>query len=195
MFCGFGALNDASLDSSSFISNQSLDQGSSKGQQVKLAGGGQLVSSGGHSDVNQNEGEKDGRSVPDGGPGLGTTSKEIDQHRAIQFQKSAFNAQVENRLDDAISNYKKLLETDFVSQISPDHPGYKMRYAALKNLTRILPKSENNDAIYYLKEAIKLDSTEVSFDWPIVSSDWLIDYCSAHSGGDSGNERSKLEII
>ena len=195
MFCGFGALNDASLDSSSFISNQSLDQGSSKGQQVKLAGGGQLISSGGHSDVNQNEGEKDGRSLPDGGPGLGTTSKEIDQHRAIQFQKSAFNAQVENRLDDAISNYKKLLETDFVSQISPDHPGYKMRYAALKNLTRILPKSENNDAIYYLKEAIKLDSTEVSFDWPIVSSDWLIDYCSAHSGGDSGNERSKLEII
>ena len=41
--------------------------------------------------------------------------------------------QVENRLDDAISNYKKLLETDFVSQISPDHPGYKMRYVALKN--------------------------------------------------------------
>ena len=195
MFCGFGALNDASLDSSSFISNQSLDQGSSKGQQVKLAGGGQLVSSGGHSDVNQNEGEKDGRSGPDGGPGLGTTSKEIDQHRAIQFQKSAFNAQVENRLDDAISNYKKLLETDFVSQISPDHPGYKMRYAALKNLTRILPKSENNDAIYYLKEAIKLDSTEVSFDWPVLCSDWLIDYCSAHSGGDLGSERSKLETI
>ena len=160
MFCGFGALNDASLDSSSFISNQSLDQGSSKGQQVKLAGGGQFVSSGGH--VNQNEDEKDVRT--DGGPGLGTTSKEIDQHRAIQFQKSAFNAQVENRLDDAISNYKKLLETDFVSQISPDHPGYKMRYAALKNLTRILPKSENHDAIYYLKEAIKLDSTEVSSD-------------------------------
>ena len=113
MFCGFGALNDASLDSSSFISNQSLDQGSSKGQQVKLAGGGQFVASGGQSDVNQNEGEKDGRSGADGGPGLGTTSKEIDQHRAIQFQKSAFNAQVENRLDDAISNYKKLLETDF----------------------------------------------------------------------------------
>ena len=195
MFCGFGALNDASLDSSSFISNQSLDQGSSKGQQVKLAGGGQLVSSGGQSDVNQNEGEKDGRLGPDGGPGLGTTSKEIDQHRAIQFQKSAFNAQVENRLDDAISNYKKLLETDFVSQISPDHPGYKMRYAALKNLTRILPKSENNDAIYYLKEAIKLDSTEVSFDWPVLCSDWIIGLCSAHSGGDSGNERSKLEII
>ena len=69
----------------------------SKGQQVKLAGGGQFVSSGGHSDVNQNEGEKDGirsgNTGLDGGPGIGTTSKEIDQHRAIQFQKSAFNAQ------------------------------------------------------------------------------------------------------
>ena len=169
MFCGFGALNDASLDSSSFIADQSLDQGSNKGQQVKLAGG-HFTSSGGHPDLNQNEGEKDGGAGSDvrGGPVLGTTSKEIDQHRAIQFQKSAFNAQVENRLDDAISNYKKLLETDFVSQISPDHPGYKMRYAALKNLTRILPKSENHDAIYYLKEAIKLDSTEVSFDWSKV---------------------------
>ena len=161
MFCGFGALNDASLDSSSFIADQSLDQGQNK--PVKLAGG-HFAASGGHPDLNQNESEKDGGSDVRGGPVLGTTSKEIDQHRAIQFQKSAFNAQVENRLDDAISNYKKLLETDFVSQISPDHPGYKMRYAALKNLTRILPKSENHDAIYYLKEAIKLDSTEVSFD-------------------------------
>ena len=71
-----------------------------------------------------------------------------------------------------------------------------MRYAALKNLTRILPKSENHDAIYYLKEAIKLDSTEVSFDWPLIlCSDRLIGFCSAHSGGDLESERSKLEII
>ena len=86
--------------------------------------------------IERNEPDKDDEVVQ------GQSRKEIDQARAMQLQKAAFNAQVAKRTDDAIESYKQLLDTDFVSQISPDHPGYRMRYAALKNLTRLLPRNK-----------------------------------------------------
>ena len=36
----------------------------------------------------------------------GQSRKEIDQARAIQLQKAAFNAQVAKKTDEAIDNYK-----------------------------------------------------------------------------------------
>ena len=40
-----------------------------------------------------------------------------------------------------------------------------MRYAALKNLTRLLPREKGEEAVVYLKEAIELDATECSLWW------------------------------
>ena len=71
------------------------------------------------------------------------SSRELDQNRAIQLQKDAFNAQVEGRTTDAINCYRQLLQTKFVRTDDENHPGYRIRYAALKNISRILPPDED----------------------------------------------------
>ena len=55
------------------------------------------------------------------------SNRELDQNRAIQLQKDAFNAQVEGRTDDAIQCYEKLLKTAFVQTSDSTHPGYRIR--------------------------------------------------------------------
>ena len=72
------------------------------------------------------------------------SSRELDQQRAIKLQKDAFNAQVEGRKSDAILLYKKLLKTKFVAVSDENHPGFRIKYAALKNISRILPPEDDS---------------------------------------------------
>ena len=160
MFCGFGALNESSITEAPSIDDLigSADGSPGQGGQPNVEGTPKKAGEKQHShtvyatiEASENNERQ--------------TSKEFDQQRALQLQKNAFNAQVGKQITKAISYYKQLLETDFASQLSPDHPGYKIRYAALKNLTRILPSDETEEAIMFLKEAISLDATECILWW------------------------------
>ena len=105
------------------------------------------------------------------------SSRELDQNRAIQLQKDAFTAQVEGRTADALNCYIQLLQTKFVRTDDENHPGYRIRYAALKNISRILPSDKANQAIEYLLEATRLDPSECLLWWRLGSRASYIGNC------------------